>query len=192
MKNVLFIASAVLFLAGCSVFGEHDVKIAPYDVLEKDKQFEVRHYKSLILVTTPMTNFNEKKNPFYKLFNYISGENDQKKEISMTAPVFMDQKNGMAETMSFVMPNDFSIKTTPVPIDKAISLESMNDYTVATIKFSGRLSQKNITEHQKILEDWITTKRYKVIGTPKSAGYNPPFTIPALRRNEILIPIKKP
>ena len=192
MKNILFIVSAILFLGGCSVSGKSDVKIAPYDVLEKDEQFEVRHYKSLILVTTPMINLNEKKNPFYKLFNYISGENDQKKEISMTAPVFMDQKNGMAETMSFVMPNDFSIKTTPVPIDQAINIEEINDYTVATIKFSGRLSQENIAEHQKILDNWIAAKKYQVIGQPKTAGYNPPFTIPALRRNEILVPIEKP
>ncbi len=192
MKNILFIVSAVLFLGGCSVFGKSDVKIAPYDVLEKNEQFEVRHYKSLILVTTPMINLNEKKNPFYKLFNYISGGNDQKKQISMTAPVFMDKKDDMTETMSFVMPNDFSIKTTPVPIDKAINIEEINDYTVATIKFSGRLSQENIAEHQKILDNWITAKKYKVIGQPKTAGYNPPFTIPALRRNEILVPIEKP
>jgi hypothetical protein len=110
----------------------------------------------------------------------------------MTAPVFMDQKNGMAETMSFVMPNDFSIKTTPVPIDQAINIEEINDYTVATIKFSGRLSQENIAEHQKILDNWIAAKKYQVIGQPKTAGYNPPFTIPALRRNEILVPIEKP
>ena len=193
MKNYLFIISAVLFLVGCSVFGKSDVKIAPYDVLEKDEQFEVRHYKSMILVTTPMTSLNKKKSPFYKLFNYISGENEQKREIAMTAPVFMDQKeDGMTEAMSFVMPNEFSFKTTPVPIDQAISIEEINDYTVATIQFSGFLSQKNIAQHQKILDDWIAAKKYNVIGRSKTAGYNPPFTIPALRRNEILVPIEKP
>jgi hypothetical protein len=192
MKSILFVVSAVMFLAGCSVFGKSDVEITPYDILEKGEQFEVRHYESLILVTTPMKNSNEKKSPFYKLFNYISGENDQQKEIKMTAPVFMDQKDGMTETMSFVMPNDFSFKTTPVPIDQAINIEEINDYTVATIKFSGRLSQENIVEHQKILDNWIAAKKYKVIGQPKTAGYNPPFTIPALRRNEILVPIEKP
>lgn len=192
MKNISFIFIFSFILWGCSVFGESGVEIAPYEILKKENKFEIRHYDQIILVTTSIQDGAERRSPFYKLFNYISGENKNNQEISMTAPVFMDQENGKSATMSFVMPANFSLENTPVPLDKALGIEEIQDYTVATITFNGSFDEKNIEKNISVLQKWIADKNLKVTGIPKAAGYNPPFTIPALRRNEILIPIEKP
>jgi len=190
MKSLIAIIGSII-LSGCSVFGVSNVETAPYKVLEKSEDFELRHYDSLILVSTSMSSMGEDNKPFRKLFNYISGRNANEQEISMTAPVFMNREGDNTTKMSFVMPADFSIADTPTPQDPDITIDEINDYTVATIQFSGLLNQDNITKHEAMLRNWIAEKNYNVIGDAKAAGYNPPFTIPALRRNEILIPVAK-
>jgi len=179
-------------LSGCSVFGQESVEVAPYKVLEKSEPYELRHYESMVLITASMGGLDDQKSPFYKLFGYISGDNKQEKEIPMTAPVFMDQSDTVMETMSFVLPKEYDFKSSPIPTDKSIKLEEVINYTVATITFNGTLRQDNIQKHTSLLEQWIKEKNYQVIGSKKVAGYNPPFTIPMLRRNEVLIPVEKP
>jgi len=189
----LWIYFCVVALSGCSMFGHSDVEIAPYEVLEREDALELRHYQRLVLATTTMpSGMNEQREPFYKLFDYISGENESRKEISMTAPVFMDQADDATESMSFVLPENFSIETAPLPKDPGVKLEEIVNFTVAAITFSGLLNQENINTHRIILEEWIARKGFEPRGAPKAAGYNPPFTIPALRRNEVLIPVIKP
>lgn len=168
------------------------MKIAPYDVIEKENDYELRHYDQLLLVTTSMDGLSDQRSSFSKLFDYISGENKATQEIAMTAPVFMDQEDTQSETMSFVLPEDFTYETAPRPEDPSVRLEKITDYTVATITFSGRLKQSNIDQHKTMLEDWIANKGWTVTGPAKAAGYNSPFTLPAFRRNEVMIPVKRP
>lgn len=196
MKKILAIVCffiSLLFVMGCTVFGDNQVNEAPYTVLEKEDNIELRHYERLVLVTTPMSDNSGRENgSFPKLFNYISGENKATQEIPMTAPVFMDQVNSSSESMSFVLPKDFTLETAPLPQDPTVKLEEITNFTVAVITFNGFLKADNINEHKAILEKWITTKGYTKTGQIKTAGYNPPYTIPSLRRNEVLIEIKKP
>ncbi|MEM7679409.1 MAG: heme-binding protein [Pseudomonadota bacterium] len=190
--NPFLLFLTVFIISSCSVFGNSDVEIAPYTVLEKEDAFELRHYESMVLVSTDMSGLDNQNSPFGKLFNYISGKNEAAQEIPMTAPVFMDQSDTASETMAFVLPTSLSLETAPQPQDPTVQLEEITDYTVATITFSGFLKQDNIQKHKAMLEDWIERKNLKITGQVKAAGYNPPFTIPALRRNEVLIPVEKP
>ena len=74
---LLFLSLCVMALSGCSVFGHSGVEIAPYEVLEKEDALELRHYERLVLVTTAMpTGMHDQRDPFYKLFDYISGKNE--------------------------------------------------------------------------------------------------------------------
>ena len=134
----------------------------------------------------------EQKKPFRKLFDYISGNNEVTKDIPMTAPVFMEQESDSSESMSFVLPKDFELETAPAPKDPSVRLEELLDFTVAAITFSGSLEQDSINTHKHILEQWIADKGLKQQGTVIAAGYNPPYTLPVFRRNEVLIPIMKP
>jgi hypothetical protein len=196
MKKFIYlslITISLTFLPGCAVLGESNVEIAPYTVLHEENNFQLRHYERLVLVTTSMQHgMEEQRSPFYKLFNYISGNNDAEQDIPMTSPVFMDKDGDATTAMSFVLPIDMLLENAPRPQDPSVKLEELIDYTVATITFSGLLREENINKHQALLNTWINTQGYTITGPIKAAGYNPPFTIPALRRNEILIPVKKP
>lgn len=209
MKLLVAVTGALL-LTGCSVFGQNNVEIAPYQVLKADSslQIEIRQYAPMVLVSAEMTD-GGRNSAFRKLFRYISGENQGATEISMTAPVFMDGSpsttkgteiamtapvlmNNQASTplMSFVMPKDFTLQSTPKPKDPTVTVRELKNYKVATIQFSGTLSESNVATHRQILQDWLKTQGYVAISAPVEAGYNGPMTLPPLRRNEILIEIQ--
>ncbi len=190
--------------------GQSGVDTAPYTLLESDelKKIEVRNYESIVLVSASMSGASG-NSAFRKLFKYIGGENEGATEISMTAPVIMDDKmmnkkgteismtapvfmNESAGTslMSFVMPNNFTLATTPKPTDPDVQVSELKNYKVATIQFSGTLSDSNVAKHTQILSMWITNNGYTAISAPVKAGYNGPITLPMMRRNEVLIDVK--
>lgn len=208
--RLLFLTITSLLLAGCSVFGHTGVENAPYTLLKTDEsqRIEVRRYDSMVLVSTSMAG-DGRNSAFRKLFRYISGENEGATPIAMTAPVFMDNSNTMAKgskiamtapvfmsnqsdsaMMSFVMPKDFTLQTTPKPTDPDVVVSEITNYTVAAIQFSGTLGKRNVAKQSKLLQDWLTANGYIAVGAPIEAGYNGPLTLPMLRRNEILIELK--
>lgn len=209
MKLILIIVT-LIFMVGCSVISQSKVATAPYTLLKSDEtvKIEVRHYDSMVLVSTGMSG-KKGNSAFRKLFNYIGGDNEGAAEISMTAPVIMDDKkkgtegtkismtapvfmneSADAALMSFVMPADFTLETTPKPIDPDVLVSELKDYKVAAIQFSGTLSNSNVEKHTAILTNWIIENGYTAISGPLKAGYNSPFTLPMMRRNEVLIEIK--
>lgn len=208
--KVILLSFVILLASGCSVFGESNVEIAPYQVIEsaQAQNIEIRTYDRMVLVSTPMDG-ESRNGAFRRLFNYISGENVAAQDIAMTAPVFMDDREqgveipmtapvfmdakenkGSSPMMSFVMPASFTLQTTPKPTNPDVKVEEIKDYRVAVITFNGRLNESNTTKHRAILEQWITEQGHKTTGPAKTAGYNPPMTLPHLRRNEVLIPVE--
>lgn len=211
MKFILLILTSLLATA-CSVVGQSDVETAPYTLLKADEaqKIEVRNYDSMVLVSTSMSS-ESGNSAFRKLFSYITGNNEGAAEIAMTAPVIMNDKdkvdadkgteismtapvfmNDSADNsmMSFVMPKDFTLATTPKPSNPQVYVSELKDYKVASIQFSGTLSDSNVEKYTNILATWMTENGYEAIGEPVKAGYNGPLTLPMWRRNEILIEIK--
>jgi len=207
MNKVLLIFITFL-ITGCSVFGDNGVEDAPYSVLANDAKnnIEVRRYEPMILVSTSMSGSGQ-NSAFRKLFRYITGENVGANDIAMTAPVFMDNvetsqgvdipmtapvfmdEQSNEPVMSFVMPKDFTMSSTPKPTNPNVWVSEIKDYTVVAIQFSGLLSDSNIEKHTKILSQWVKDKGYSSSGNVVSAGYNGPFTLPMFRRNEVLMEI---
>lgn len=208
--KAFYVAISGLFLAGCSVFGQNNVETAPYTLIKADSslQIEVRNYERMVLVSADMSG-DGRNSAFRKLFRYISGDNEGTTEIAMTAPVLMDGEKapsqgseiamtapvlmgnqGGKSLMSFVMPKDFTLQNTPKPKDPTLQVTELKNYRVASIQFSGTLSERNVKTHTQILQDWLKAEGYTAIGAPVEAGYNGPMTLPMLRRNEILIEIK--
>merc|ERR1719229_1558725 len=68
----------------------HDLKCPQYTVINSTKEYELREYAPSQWVTTNVKgmDYNEAIRPmFMRLFRYISGENDKKQKVPMTAPV---------------------------------------------------------------------------------------------------------
>jgi effector-binding domain-containing protein len=217
VKFILSILTSI-FVTGCSVVGESDVETAPYTLLKADEaqKVEVRNYDSMVLVSTSMSS-ESGNSAFSTLFSYITGDNEGATEIAMTAPVIMNDKNkekkvakngaikgseismtapvfmndsADSSMMSFVMPKDFTLATTPKPTNPEVYVSELKDYKVATIQFSGTLSDSNVEKYTNILTSWISENGYEAISDPVKAGYNGPLTLPIWRRNEMLIEVR--
>ncbi|KKO45705.1 heme-binding protein [Arsukibacterium ikkense] len=210
MKLLLSTAAALL-LSGCSVFGHSGVDDAPYTLITADDQqnIEVRRYDTMVLVSTSMSG-DGRNSAFRKLFRYIGGENEGNSTIAMTAPVFMGEQAAakgekiamtapvlMTGTdtdamMSFVMPKEFTLQSTPKPTNPDVKVSELTNYTVAAIQFSGTLSKRNVAKHSRLLQAWIAENGYTASSEPVEAGYNGPLTLPMLRKNEVLIELNIP
>lgn len=184
------------------------VETPHYQVLSQADAFEIRQYSSSIVAETLVDgDFDSASSVgFKRLAGYIFGGNTSKEKISMTAPVGM--KAGKSEkiamtapvgqtskdgkfVITFTMPSTYTLETLPIPNDMNVRLKQVPEAIYASVRFSGTWSEARYEEHLTSLKKWIALKRYDVSGAPNYARYNPPWTLWFLRRNEILIEVKK-
>ena len=203
------LAGVALLMQGCSVFGVRDTPMPDYEVIKKTegKDIEVRQYKEMIVAKTSVkAEYKDAQSIMFKrLAGYIFGKNASDEEIGMTAPVIQkdskegenigmtapvfQNKTGDTWEMTFVMPARYTMETIPKPVDPTVVLEKEPPKTTAALRFSGFLSEDNIEEHKAELKQWVRASGYKEVSAYRSAGYDAPFTIPFLRRNEVLVDV---
>lgn len=107
----------------------------------------------------------------------------------MTAPVEQEKsKDGWI--IRFIMPAEFGISTLPKPANPAIHFTLNKSKKYIAIRFSGLNSDDNIQSHTNVLLEYIKRNNIKTIGSPIMAFYNPPWILPFLRRNEIIIELQ--
>lgn len=175
-----------------------------YQVVIKQGDIEIRQYPPLIVAQVQVEGerYAAINAGFKMLADYIFGNNYTEQKISMTAPVIQQetqismtapvsqQKNGNAWRIRFVMPEKFTIKTIPKPKNKKILLLEVPAKKYAVIRFSGKNTEENLIDHEAILKDFIMKNNLKEIDVPIYAFYNPPWILPFLRRNEIMIEVE--
>ena len=106
----------------------------------------------------------------------------------MTAPV-IQKKNGFKWTMSFILPSGFTMDSAPQPLDSRVVVQQTAGKKVAVFTFNGRYNEASISRNAKKLEEWVNQKGVSASLPIYSAGYDPPWTLPWLKRNEVLIDI---
>ena len=207
-RSFMAIAGVVILLlnGGCSVLGMSSVEEASYRVLESEDKFELREYASLVVAETSVdAGFKEAGNiAFRRLFGYISGDNESKQKIAMTAPVIADSNKGEEIKMTapvmgesdgsnwryrFVLPASYSIETAPAPLNDSVRLVTVPKKKVAVLRFSGLVSEDDVKNKSRQLSLWMTANNLMIASEPRWAGYNPPWTISFLRRNEVMIDV---
>ncbi|MEW4486626.1 heme-binding protein [Thalassoglobus sp. JC818] len=165
---------------------------APYEVIEKDGNIEIREYPELVLAST-QTNVEARGNDgsFMKLFRYISGDNETNQKIEMTTPVFMEEGSKTSEgSMGFVMPQDVKEAGAPQPRSSDILISTRKGGRFAVIRFSGIMNERKAAVQEKLLRDWMVSREISGEASAERAGYDAPFVPGPLRRNEILIRLK--
>lgn len=201
MRNVRALLIGLPLLAGCSVFGIRTAEEPSFEVLREEGPMQIRQYPSIVIAQTIVAgNYDDSSGiAFKRLAGYIFGGNKTKEDISMTAPVVqqkdsteiamtapvLQQSDGDNWTMSFVMPAAYSLETLPEPLDREVTLLEVPGRTVASLRYSGRLNATNIGTKADELLAWLQSKGYRVLSGARSAAYDPPWTIPFLRRNEV-------
>jgi hypothetical protein len=195
-----------LMLAGCSVLGKRTANEPPFKVLAEEGDIEVRQYGEMIVAETVVEGaYGQTGAPgFSRLAGYIFGKNRSKQKLSMTAPVLQEpvsekismtapviqEKRGSAWIMAFVMPEGSTLESLPIPLDPAVKLRSVQGKKVGVIRYSGLHSESNLRSYAGTLTTWLQKKGYSILSQPRAASYDPPWTIPFMRRNEVHIDIE--
>ena len=177
MKRILVILISILTLSSQTMAYEE----ANYEVVKENKEYEIRKYSDRLVIETNSI----EGNGFRKLFNYISGNNEESQEIKMTVPVTQEIKNG-SMTMQFYLPLKFNKENAPKPSNSDIKILNIEGGYYAVIKYSGRSSDKNFLKNKNILEKQLKQDNITIISPPIRASYNSPFTLPMLKRNEVM------
>ena len=158
---------------------------ANYEVVKKNEIYEIRKYSDRLAIETEISN---QGSSFRKLFNYISGNNENNEEIKMTTPVTQVEKKG-SMTMQFYLPSRFNKDNIPSPSNSDVKILNIKGGYYAVITYSGRASDKNFIKYKNILENELIKKDKYILSPPIKATYNSPFTLPLLRRNEAMFEI---
>jgi hypothetical protein len=214
VKTYRMIAASALMLAqaGCSVLGIRSEESPKYEVLVKSGDMEIRSYAPYVVAKTvvePGQGDDPQREGFRRLAGYIFGSNERKQSIAMTAPVVSSESQKNLErdgqkiamtapvtevekdggwVMTFMMPSRYALEDLPMPKDPRVSLEPVPAKIVGAIRFSG---QRRNQDKLRQLSEWLAGQAgYEISGQPAFAGYDPPWTLPFLRRNEIHIGLK--
>ena len=203
--------SVLALVSGCSVFGVRNTPEPAYEVVveDADARVEIREYAPMILAVTTIetTDYGRASSEgFRRLAGYIFGKNARSEEIGMTAPVYRAREGeniGMTAPvlreqdgegrwrMSFVMPERYTLETLPRPVDERVTLETVPSRTMAVIRYSGAFDEEGSRAKERELLAWAGANGWEVVSTPRAAGYDPPMTLPFLRRNEVLVEVSR-
>ena len=167
MKYLMIFISA-LILQGCSLFGIRTVELLDYQILEQDDNFELRQYDDYWVART---------------------EIDGGEKLAMTGPV-IQQKKGERWVIEFVLPAKYNTGQPPEPLNTEVSIVKVSGYKAAALRYSGSLKEEKISTKIDKLLAAVESKGLQPVGEPFSAGYDPPWTLPFLKRNEVLIKIE--
>ena len=201
----LFLSVITTLYAGTSMAA---IEEPNYSVIEKDGAFELRNYEPKIIAEVLVSgNMKQASNKGFKLIaGYIFGGNtsqqgniekinmtapvtvtaNRSEKISMTAPVTMKASDNQW-LVHFVMPSKYTMATLPKPNNDAVMLRQVPSRKYAVVRFSGLAGARKVANITTQLETWVSKKGITPIGKAELSRYNPPWTLPFLRRNEIMI-----
>lgn len=211
MKTKLIALGAALMASACSTVGVRSGTEEPaFTEVERIGTVEVRTYGERIAAQTVVTGTSEaaRNRGFQRLAGYIFGGNTARTSIAMTAPVAQagdgDRSGGSRSiamtapvaqgaaggdrwTVQFFMPSEYTMATLPVPRDPSVVLAVVPAETYAVLRFTGLGSAGTIEQKEGELEASLAGSRWVSQGEPVAWFYDPPWTIPTLRRNEVAV-----
>ena len=209
----ILITVLIILLAGFAAWGPivSNVERPDYDIMMSQGSIEVREYTPLLVAEVQTTGDRDQaiSKGFRKLADFIFGNNIKTSEIAMTAPVSQQPADGKSEKIPmtapvsqqeagentwhvrFVMPSKYTMETLPKPENDEIEIKKQPAKTYAAIQFSGLKSKANIKKHEKQLADFLEGNNLTPQSAPIYAFYNPPWTLPFLRRNEVMVEVER-
>jgi hypothetical protein len=169
------------------------VETIKYEIIREIAKVEIRRYPRIVIakVEDPAKAFN-------LLYRFISGENRQQAKVKMTTPVVSQQIQMTSPvfsetgTMAFVMPAEYTLETTPEPLDKRVKIAEMPARFIAALCFSGGWSESHFEKEIQELLNELAKEKIKTKGNVFTMLYNPPFIPGFLRRNEVAVEVELP
>jgi effector-binding domain-containing protein len=166
-----------------------------FSIVNKVGDIEIRNYSPMMIAEVLVGGTMEAASGsgFRMIADFIFGNNTAKtgkpEKIDMTVPVVISRSN-TGWFFYFVMPAQYSLESLPKPNNREVKIKQLKDRRCAVLKFSGKANEDKFNEKSAVLIDWIKSEKLIMLGNPELARYNPPWTLPFLRRNEIMIEIE--
>ncbi|GMP50998.1 hypothetical protein CsSME_00017403 [Camellia sinensis var. sinensis] len=201
-----------------SVFGKIDVKTPKFELIRSTDKYEIRKYSPSVIaeVTYNPTQFKGKKDgSFMILANYIGAlgnpqnskpeniamtapvitQSPSPEKIAMTAPVVMKGGGGEGErklvTVQFILPSKYKkAEEAPRPVDERVVIREEGERKYGVVKFGGAATEEVVVRKVEELRKGLERDGYRMVGEFLQAGYNPPWTLPVFRTNEVTLPIE--
>ena len=204
----LILFSTFSFISPMNVMAAEEPK---YELIEKSGEFELRQYQPMLIAEVIVDGDMDQASGkgFRLIADYIFGNNitetgsskkikmtapvtiePRSEEISMTIPVSLKNISGRWQ-VSFVMPSKYTLDTIPLPNNKQIMLRKVPARKVAVLEFSGFANEKNTANRTQELLKWMDKNNLISTGSIELSRYDPPWTLPFLRRNEIIVEYAK-
>ncbi|CAI9766238.1 unnamed protein product [Fraxinus pennsylvanica] len=195
------------------VFGKIPVETPKHEVIHSTNDYEIRKYPPAVIAEVtydPIQFKGDKDGGFTVLANYIGAfgnpQNTKPEKIAMTSPVITKESENIAMTapvvtktpgnnklvsMQFLLPSKYTrADDAPRPVDERVVIREEGERKYGVVRFSWVASDKVVAEKVENLKKWLARDGYKVSGDFVLARYNPPWTLPPFRTNEVFIPIE--
>jgi hypothetical protein len=191
-------------LGACTVLGMRTTEEPAFTVIARVGEAEIRRYGARLLAEVEVEGSEQaaRNQGFRPLAAYIFGENRAAERIGMTAPVAQSagerigmtapvaqQAEGGRWRIGFFMPARYSRETLPLPRDGRVTLRELPAETVAVLRFSGLPDEAAVRAAQARLDAALAGTAWHAAGPGGAWFYDPPWTIPALRRSEVWRPV---
>jgi effector-binding domain-containing protein len=209
IQSVLNFLWSVAF-AIASTFGVNMNTEQPrYEVVERiGDSIEIRQYATRTVAETTVETSksdNPRGDAFRIVAGYIFGANKVRRKIDMTSPVEINSLGKQiamttpvevgaasdALVMRFFMPAKYSKNELPEPTDPRVKLLELPPKTMAVLRFSGSTADSAVNARTVELIKALESTKWKVSGPATAFFYNPPWTIPFLRTNEVVVSVSK-
>lgn len=181
-----------------------DTEEPRYTVVDKIGAIEVRQYAPRLAADVIVLGDEEdaRNAGFRLLADYIFGNNTTRSKIAMTAPVAqernerIDMTAPVAQTreaggwrIRFFMPAKYTRETLPRPNNPAVQIVELPGETMAVLRFSNSRSAEAVAARTVELLRVVAASRWAANGAPVSWFYDPPWTLPFFRRNEVAVAV---
>jgi hypothetical protein len=189
-----------------------------YEVVRAQGDFELRRYPPLLIAETWVSGDMDEasRKGFRLLADYIFGNNQlpdsassekiamtapvtvqaQSAKIAMTAPVTVEPQvaSGAADhwRVHFVMPSRYTLATIAKPRNEAVRLRQLPEQWFVAHRFSSFTTTARVESKTQEALQWASEQGLSRLGAPQLARYDPPWTLPMFRRNEILLQVQGP
>lgn len=184
----------------------HAVEEPEWRLVYEDGPFSIRDYETTVVAETRVSGERGSaiNQGFRRLARYIFGGNEPNREIAMTAPVAqradgqriaMTAPVAQAPTsegwiVTFYMPPGSRLADMPQPLDTEVRLREVAARRVAVLRFSGLATSGNLERHAEELRRRIAARGETADGALSYAFYDPPWTLPWARRNEVMLELR--
>ncbi|MFL5332617.1 MAG: SOUL family heme-binding protein [Geminicoccaceae bacterium] len=212
MRNPVLAVLGSLALGACSVVGIRSGTEEPaYQVVALLEQgVEIRRYGPRLAAETTVEgaatdDWHARSAAFKRLAGFIFGDNRPQAKIAMTAPVQVaagSAKIAMTAavataagpdglTMRFFMPGSYRKETLPEPNDPRVQIVEVPGEDLAVLRFTSSTGATAVAAREAELARVLEASPWRLVGRPVALFYDPPWTLPFLRRNEVAVAVER-